>query len=84
VLVQVQLISKLMSYIGRNTLVIFGTHSLAISLVVYIMNKLSGMSYIAQANIPFIICVLAMMMIMVIEILEVWGYGKLKGFVRKR
>ena len=68
-----------MSYIGRNTLVIFGTHSLAISLVVYIMNKLSGMGYIAQVNIPFIICVLAMMMIMVIEILGVWGYGKLKG-----
>lgn len=84
VLVQVQWISKFMSYIGRNTLVIFGTHSLAISLVVYIMNKLSGMGYIAQVNIPFIICVLAMMMIMVIEILGVWGYGKLKGFVRKR
>ena len=84
VLVQVQWISKLMSYIGRNTLVIFGTHSLAISLVVYIMNKLSGMGYIAQVNIPFIICVLAMMIIMVIEILGVWGYGKLKGHVRKR
>ncbi len=84
VLVQVQWISKLMSYIGRNTLVIFGTHSLAISLVVYIMNKLSGMSYIAQVNIPFIICVLAMMMIMVIEILGVWIYGELKGHVRKR
>ena len=39
VLVQVQWISKFMSYIGRNTLVIFGTHSLAISLVVYIMNN---------------------------------------------
>ena len=65
-------------------MVIFGTHSLAISLVVYIMNKLSGMGYIAQANIPFIICVLAMMMIMVIEILGVWIYGELKGHVRKR
>ena len=30
------------------------------------------MNYIAQANIPFIICVLPMMMIMVIEILGVF------------
>lgn len=36
------------------------------------MNKLSGMNYIAQANILFIICVLPMMMIMVIEILGVF------------
>lgn len=39
---------------------------------------------IAQANIPFIICVLAMMMLMAIEILGVWIYGELKGHVRKR